>query len=55
MKDEFNICIIKPSSKSVIQEYSYKAIKEYIDTSRIIPVDNCGKIEKLAFKMIIIK
>lgn len=50
VKDEFNICIIKPSSKSVIQEYSYKAIKEYIDTSRIIPVDNCGKIEKLAFK-----
>lgn len=52
-RNEFNICIIKSSTTSIIQEYCYKQIKEYIEKSKIIPVhNNSGDIKMLAFKNI---
>lgn len=49
--DEYNICILNPSNSSSIQAYSYKEIKEYIEKSAIVPINNqLGGLKRLAFK-----
>ena len=47
-RNEFNICIFKPTSSSIIQTYSYKEIKEYIEKSAIVPIQTGSK--RLAYK-----
>ncbi|MGR0119875.1 ATP-binding protein [Bacillus halotolerans] len=50
-RNEFNICILKPSTSSSIQAYSYKEIKEHIEKSPIVPIHNHLKdLKRLAFK-----
>lgn len=50
-KNEFNICILKPSASSGIQAYSYKEIKEHLEKSAIVPIHNhLGGFKRLAFK-----
>jgi hypothetical protein len=50
-RNEFNICILKKSTSSIIQNNSYKEIKEYINKSAIIPIHNHMEGSKrLAFK-----
>ncbi|KQL19088.1 hypothetical protein AN957_11165 [Cytobacillus solani] len=50
-RNEFNICILKPSTSSTIQAYSYKEIKEHIEKSAIVPIHNhLGGLKRLAFK-----
>lgn len=39
-RNEFNICVLPKSTSSIIQNDSYREIKEYIDTCAIIPVDD---------------
>ncbi|SFX36874.1 hypothetical protein SAMN04487921_104180 [Bacillus altitudinis] len=49
-RNEFNICILKKSTSSIIQNKSYKEIKEYIDSSAIISIHNyMDGSERLAF------
>ncbi|MGG0279719.1 ATP-binding protein [Bacillus pacificus] len=50
-RNEFNICLLKRSPSSNLQEYSYKKIKEHIEKSKIIPIHNhLGDLKRLAFK-----
>ncbi|UOE53516.1 hypothetical protein [Cytobacillus oceanisediminis] len=50
-RNEFNICILKPSTSSIVQDYSYKEIKEHIEKSAIVPIHNhSGGLKRLAFK-----
>ncbi|MEW4025037.1 ATP-binding protein [Bacillus sp. YAF8] len=50
-RNEFNICILKPSTSSSIQAYSYKEIKEHIEKSPIVPIHNhLEDLKRLAFK-----
>lgn len=50
-RNEFNICTFEKSTSSIIQNNSYKEIKEYIDNSVIIPIHNYMEGSKrLAFK-----
>lgn len=37
-RNEFNICVLKKSTSSIIQNDSYREIKEYIDMCAIIPI-----------------
>lgn len=39
-RNEFNICVLQKSTSSIIQNDSYREIKKYIDTSKIIPIHN---------------
>ncbi|MFO3692765.1 ATP-binding protein [Staphylococcus felis] len=51
VRNEFNICIIKPCTKSTIQEYCFKEINKYIEKAKVIPVNNNSRqVEKLSFK-----
>ncbi|MFE4118501.1 sacsin N-terminal ATP-binding-like domain-containing protein [Priestia sp. YIM B13448] len=50
-RDEFNICILKPPTSSIVQSYSYNEIKEHISNSAIIPIHNpSGDLRRSAFK-----
>lgn len=50
-ENEFNICNLKKTNTSIIQNNSYKKIKDYIDKSTIISIHNHeGLPKRLAFK-----
>ncbi|MDP9579740.1 UNVERIFIED_ORG: hypothetical protein J2X74_005614 [Bacillus sp. 1751] len=50
-RNEFNICILKPVTSSIIQSYSYEEINKYINKSTIIPIHNHeGVFKRLAFR-----
>ncbi|WP_203289380.1 hypothetical protein [Metabacillus sp. cB07] len=50
-RNEFNICILKPSTSSIIQAYSYNEIKEYIEKTAIVHIyDHLGGLKRLSFK-----
>lgn len=48
-RNEFNICMISPAENSVIQAYSYKEIKKYIERIRIVPINSTDTSRRLAF------
>ncbi|EOO70343.1 hypothetical protein IIC_04785 [Bacillus cereus VD021] len=50
-RNEFNICILKHSTPSIVQDYSYQKIKEHIEKSTIVPIHNhLGVSKRLAFR-----
>ncbi|MGX5487279.1 hypothetical protein COC45_25835 [Bacillus cereus] len=50
-RNEYNICVLKHPSSSILQGYSYKKIKEHIEQSIIVPIHNhLGGLKRLAFK-----
>lgn len=50
-ENEFNICNLKKTTSSIIQNNSYEKIKDYIDNSAIISIHNYeGLPKRLAFK-----
>ncbi|WP_211656235.1 sacsin N-terminal ATP-binding-like domain-containing protein [Planococcus alpniumensis] len=51
-KNEFNICSLESPDTSAIQNYSYREIRNYIDTSSIVPTHyGCAtKSKRSAFK-----
>lgn len=50
-RNDFNICILKKSTSSIIQNNSYKEINEYIHKSEIVPINNhLNGSKRVAFK-----
>lgn len=51
-RNEFNICVLQKSTSSIIQNDSYRRIKDYIEASAIVPIhdDYTEGSNRLAFK-----